>query len=43
MPSRHSVIPTKSGPGVWDIHSPRVPSVEENDAAHREGCARASA
>ena len=28
-PSRNSTTPTRSGPGVYDIHSPRVPAVEE--------------
>ncbi|MBD0710900.1 MULTISPECIES: 5-methyltetrahydropteroyltriglutamate--homocysteine S-methyltransferase [unclassified Streptomyces] len=29
--------PREAGPGVWDIHSPRVPSAEEATALLREG------
>ncbi|MFE3580633.1 5-methyltetrahydropteroyltriglutamate--homocysteine S-methyltransferase [Streptomyces vinaceus] len=29
--------PREAGPGVWDIHSPRVPSVEEAAALLRKG------
>ncbi|MEU9856212.1 5-methyltetrahydropteroyltriglutamate--homocysteine S-methyltransferase [Streptomyces sp. NPDC047974] len=31
--------PREAGPGVWDIHSPRVPSAEEATALLREGLA----
>ena len=29
MPSRATAIPREIGPGVYDIHSPRVPAVDE--------------
>ncbi|MGB9670791.1 MAG: 5-methyltetrahydropteroyltriglutamate--homocysteine S-methyltransferase [Halothiobacillaceae bacterium] len=30
--------PNEIGPGVWDIHSPRVPSVEEMERLLRKAC-----
>ena len=37
---RGSAIPTRSGPGVYDIHSPRVPEVEEIIGRLRKALAR---
>jgi 5-methyltetrahydropteroyltriglutamate--homocysteine methyltransferase len=30
--------PNEIGPGVWDIHSPRIPSVEEMERLLRKAC-----